>query len=87
VVDGSIHVIGGEDPGFLGGRVFAAHLVFDPEVREWRDAPLPIFDVHGAGGGVVEGEPVVVGGSRRQGALTPLALTGATQRYRGARAR
>jgi hypothetical protein len=83
MVDGRVHVVGGEDPGFLTGRVIAAHLVYDPDVGGWQDGPLPIFDVHGAGGGAVDGEVVIAAGSRRQGALTPLALTGATQRYLG----
>jgi N-acetylneuraminic acid mutarotase len=84
VVDDAVHVVGGEDPQLFGGRVLAVHLTADVAGDSaWQEAPLPIFDVHGAGGGTVDGELVVAGGSRRQGPLTPLAFTGATQRYEG----
>ncbi len=81
VVDGMVHVVGGEDPRVVRGGVIGRHLAYDPDEGWWLDCSLPFFDVHGAGGGAVDGELVVVGGSRRQGALSVLAWTGATQRY------
>jgi hypothetical protein len=78
VLDGEICAIGGrsDDQG-VQRRVD----ICDPAGDQWRDGPLPIVDVHGAGGGTVEGDLLVAGGSRRQGVLTPLAITGVTQRY------
>lgn len=81
VLDGSIHVVGGEDPGLLGGRVFSRHLVLRPGGDRWEELGPPMLAVHGAGYGVVGDELVVAGGARRQGLLSVLSWTGVTQRY------
>jgi N-acetylneuraminic acid mutarotase len=81
VLDGSIHVVGGEDPGLLGGRVFDRHLVLRPGGDRWEELGPTMLAVHGAGYGVVDDELVVAGGARRQGLLSVLSWTGVTQRY------
>jgi hypothetical protein len=81
VLDGAIHVVGGEDPGLFGGRVFARHLVLRPGEDGWEELGPPMLAVHGAGYGVVGDELVVAGGARRQGLLSVLSWTGVTQRY------
>lgn len=79
--DGRIHVVGGEDPGTLGGGVIDAHYVLDPQTNTWSTGPKAILAVHGAASDQVAGILVICGGARRQGAWSTLAWTGVTQRY------
>jgi hypothetical protein len=53
VLDGAIHVVGGEDPDLLGGRVHDRHVVLAPGAEAWEPAPEPLLPVHGAGYGVL----------------------------------
>jgi hypothetical protein len=81
VVDDAIHLVGGEDPATVRGGVIDIHLVLDVEQGTWREEePAPV-SVHGAGGGAIDGQLLVTGGSRRQGALSPLAWTDLTAAY------
>jgi N-acetylneuraminic acid mutarotase len=60
LLDGRIHVTGGED--FVRFATIAAHQVYDPTSNEWSPAaelPLPR---HGLGSAVIGGEWIVVGG-------------------------
>jgi hypothetical protein len=87
VLDGAIHVVGGEDPDLLGGRVHDRHVVLAPGAEAWEPAPEPLLPVHGAGYGVLPDGPgtealVIAGGSRRQGVLSVLAWTALTQEHR-----
>jgi N-acetylneuraminic acid mutarotase len=84
--DGRIHVVGGEDPGTIGGTVIDRHYVFDPATGTWSRGPTALLAVHGAGVDEVAGLLVVAGGARRQGALSVLAWTGVTQRFNPAEA-
>ena len=79
--DGRIHVVGGEDPGTIGGHVIDRHFILDPATGTWSRGPLALLAVHGAAAGEVEGLLVIAGGARRQGALSVLAWTGVTQRF------
>jgi N-acetylneuraminic acid mutarotase len=75
---GVIHLVGGEDPATVRGGVLDVHLALDVDEQVWREEePAPV-SVHGGGGGAIDGRLVVTGGSRRQGALSPLAWTGLT---------
>lgn len=79
--DGRIHVIGGEDPGTIGGNVIDRHYVLDPVSGTWSRGPTALLAVHGAAVDEVAGLLVIAGGARRQGALSVLAWTGVTQRF------
>jgi len=81
VIDGAIHVVGGERPRLFGGKVIDRHFVLARKSTRWREAAKPILAVHGAGAGVIDGQLVIAGGARRQGALSVLAWTGVTQAY------
>lgn len=79
--DGRIHVIGGEDPGTIGGGVISRHFTLAPGATEWSTGPRPLLAVHGAASDEVAGILIIAGGSRRQGAWSVLAWTGVTQRF------
>jgi N-acetylneuraminic acid mutarotase len=83
VIDGEIHLVGGEDPAVLGGGVIDRHLVLRRGAREWEELAAPPLAVHGAAGGAIDGELLVAGGSGRQGALSPLAWTDFAARFEG----
>jgi N-acetylneuraminic acid mutarotase len=80
LADGKIHVVGGEDPGTLGGQVLDRHYILNPTSGAWLPSTPPLLAVHGAASGVTGGVLVTAGGARRQGALSILAWTGMTQR-------
>lgn len=81
VIDGRIHLVGGEDPAILGGGTFDHHLVLEEDGEGWgRAEPAPLA-VHGAAGGVVDGRLHVIGGAARQGLLSVLAWTGYAASY------
>jgi N-acetylneuraminic acid mutarotase len=86
VLDGAIHVVSGEDPDLLGGRVHDRHVVLAGGGREWEQAPRPLLPVHGAGYGVLpdrgDDALVIAGGARRQGVLSAVSWTGITQVHR-----
>jgi N-acetylneuraminic acid mutarotase len=87
VLDGAIHVVSGEDPDLVGGRVHDRHVVLAPGADQWEPAPRPLLPVHGAGYGVLPDRGgtdalIVAGGARRQGVLSVLAWTGITQEHR-----
>jgi N-acetylneuraminic acid mutarotase len=86
LVDGRIHVVGGEDPGTIGGGVIDRHFVLDPETNTWGTGPKAPLAVHGAASDQVFGVLVICGGSRRQGSWSTLAWTGVTQRFEPAAA-
>lgn len=75
VVEGDIHLVGGEDPSVLGGGVIDRHLVLRRGAASWEEIAPPPLAVHGAAGGAIGGRLLVAGGSARQGALSPLAWT------------
>ena len=79
--DGRIHVIGGEDPGTIGGGVIDAHFMLDPETGTWSSGPKARLAVHGAASDQVAGIFLTAGGARRHGAWSILAWTGATFRF------
>lgn len=81
VLDGTIHVVGGERPGPFRGEVIDRHYRLTPRTSRWEEQPRPILAVHGAGGGAAGDQLIVVGGARREGALSVLAWTGVTQVY------
>jgi len=63
VLDGAIHVIGGE----TRGSVFANHEVYDPATDRWTTAPpLPVAR-HGLAAAVVGGKLYVIGGGPEAG--------------------
>lgn len=76
-----IHVVGGEDPATVGGHVLDLHYRLSAETGTWEKAPRPLMAVHGAAAVTFDGSLVVVGGSRRQGALSVLGWTGLMQAY------
>ncbi|HEX9696249.1 MAG TPA: kelch repeat-containing protein [Actinomycetota bacterium] len=77
--DGLIHVVGGEDPKMIGGRVYELHLAFDPIGAVWLEGPKPLLAVHGAAYADVTGKLVIIGGSRRQGTFSIFGWTGLVQ--------
>jgi N-acetylneuraminic acid mutarotase len=82
VLDGKLHVIGGENPAFLGGRVLTEHFVLPAGSTTWERRAPPALPVHGAGFGAYQGAVLVVaGGATRPGALSVLSWTGVTQIY------
>ncbi|HJR18282.1 MAG TPA: kelch repeat-containing protein [Actinomycetota bacterium] len=81
LADGRIHVVGGEDPGTLGGEVFDTHFVLDPATGTWGSGPKASLAVHGAASDQVAGILLIVGGARRHGAWSTLAWTGVSQRF------
>jgi hypothetical protein len=85
VVDDILHVVGGEDPGILGGHVTSTHVALDkPTGRwlRWQDPPLP---VHGSGFGVISDHLFIAGGASRPGALSTISWTGELQVFSGSR--
>jgi hypothetical protein len=74
-------VIGGEDPGTIGGGVIEKHFALTPGETSWSSAPRPLLAVHGAATDEVAGILIIAGGSRRQGAWSVVAWTGVTQRF------
>ncbi|HVL90842.1 MAG TPA: kelch repeat-containing protein [Actinomycetota bacterium] len=77
--DGLIHLVGGEDPRMLGGRVYDLHLAFDPIGSVWLEGPKPLLAVHGGAYADVTGKLLVIGGSRRQGTFSIFGWTGLVQ--------
>ena len=86
LIDRRIHVVGGEDPGTIGGGVIDRHFVLDPESGTWSTGPKAPLAVHGAASDQVAGILLICGGSRRQGAWSTIAWTGVTQRFEPAAA-
>ncbi|HEX9712863.1 MAG TPA: kelch repeat-containing protein [Actinomycetota bacterium] len=80
-LDDGLHVVGGEDPGTFGGGVIDRHYHLLPGAQTWQEAPLPIVATHGSASAVLSDKLVIVGGARRQGALSPLGWTGIVQVY------
>lgn len=60
VLDGRIHVTGGED--FVAFSTVAAHQVYDPSSAQWALGPELPLARHGLGSAVIDGEWIVVGG-------------------------
>src|SRR5437867_4331702 len=81
LADGRIHVIGGEDPGTIGGHVVDRHFVLDLTTNSWIAGPRALLAVHGPAFGEVAGELIIAGGARRQGTYSTLAWTGVTQKF------
>lgn len=81
VLGDGLHVIGGEDPGVLGGSVSRSHLVLTDPGEDWRRAPEAILAVHGAGYATTEEALIVAGGASRQGALSAISFVALTQAY------
>ncbi|SNR32994.1 N-acetylneuraminic acid mutarotase [Haloechinothrix alba] len=81
VVDGSVHVVDGEDPSPLTGGVLQRHFLLPSGADTWEEGPESMLAVHGAGYGVVRDELVIAGGASRQGLLSPLSWSEVTQRY------
>jgi len=63
VLDGAIHVIGGESRE----SVFANHEVYDPATDRWTTAPALPVARHGLAAAVVGGKLYVIGGGPKAG--------------------
>jgi N-acetylneuraminic acid mutarotase len=81
VIDGDVHVVGSEDPSFLGGGVSASHYVFGKRGTRWKQLSRQPLGVHGAAYGVWEESLIVAGGASRNGALSVISWTDATQLF------
>lgn len=79
VVDDALHVVGGEDPDLVGGRVIASHFVLEKGDDGWTEAERPLLAVHGAAFCSHGGRLFLAGGASRQGALSTISWTGLTQ--------
>lgn len=79
VIDGDVHVVGSEDPSFIGGGVSASHYVFRAKGTRWKEIARQPLGVHGAAYGVWNGQLVVAGGASRNGALSVISWSDATQ--------
>lgn len=80
VLEDGLHVVGGEHPGVVSGRVIDAHYVLNERGR-WRRAIRPILPVHGAGYAVMSRRLVIAGGAAREGLLSTISWTPITQGY------
>src|SRR2546428_11622176 len=69
LLDGAIHVIGGE----TRGSVFANHEVYDPATDRWTTAPALPVARHGLAAAVVGGRLYVIGGGPPPGLAPPAA--------------
>jgi N-acetylneuraminic acid mutarotase len=81
VIDDDVHVVGSEDPSFIGGGVSASHYVFGKRGTRWKELPRQPLGVHGAAYGVWDDALVVAGGASRNGALSVISWTDTTQLY------
>ncbi len=79
VIDGDVHVVGSEDPSFFGGGVSASHYVFRAKGSRWKQLARQPLGVHGAAYGVYQDSLIVAGGASRNGALSVISWTDATQ--------
>jgi hypothetical protein len=82
VLEDTIHVVGGEDPGLAGGQVIDEHFFVGASDRAWRRGPRAMLAVHGAGFGVYDNLLIVAGGAAREGLLSTISWTPVTQLYR-----
>jgi N-acetylneuraminic acid mutarotase len=83
IIDGVIHVSGGEDPD--RGTVVEHHWRLDTSggrLARWEPLPPPPLAVHGVPGVAVGDLFLVIGGSSRPGGDSATAWTGAVQAYR-----
>ena len=81
VIDGDVHVVGSEDPSFIGGGVSSSHYVFRAKGSRWKQLAREPLGVHGAAYGVWDEALVVAGGAARNGALSVISWTDATQLF------
>jgi len=81
VLDNNLHVIGGENPALLGGRVLKDHFLLPADSTHWEKRAQPMLPVHGAAFGAIPGVLIVAGGATRSGATSILSWTGVTQIY------
>jgi hypothetical protein len=81
VLGGRLHVIGGEDPDLVGGRVIPSHFSLGLGERRWHREPQVMLPVHGAGFGEHRGRLYIAGGASRQGALSTISWTAVTQSF------
>lgn len=81
VLEGRVHVVGGEDPALLTGNAVKRHFSIAPDEAEWERESDAMVQFHAAASGVIDGRLYIAGGSRRQGPLSPLAYTGLTQSF------
>lgn len=80
VLNGRIHVAGGEILGVIG-ETFAAHEVYDPRIGTWSQAePLPTAR-HGLTSATLGARWYVIGGATRAGWRTPFTLTDRVEVY------
>lgn len=82
VLEDNIHVVGGEDPRFVRGRVIDEHVFIGAGDRTWRTAPGAALPVHGAASCVYVNLLIVTGGATREGLLSTISWTPVTQMYR-----
>ncbi len=82
VVGDRVVVAGGEDPSLVRGKVFAEVEIYDPKADRWEVAPPMPTPRHGLGGAGYRGMALFVGGSGRQGALSPTAWSGVVEGFR-----
>ena len=81
VLGGNLHVVGGENPAFIGGGVMSDHFFLRAGSKRWERRARPPLAVHGAGFGDYQGVMFIAGGAARQGALSVLSWTNVTQIY------
>jgi hypothetical protein len=81
VVDGTSHLVGGEDPAIFGGETIDVHLTLPRGADRWAQTGRTPLAVHGAAAGVLGGRLVIAGGARRHGLLSPLAWTDMAAAY------
>ena len=82
ILDGVIYLSGGEDPA--SGVIVDRHWRLDTAFAEgeaWDALPAPPLAVHGVPGIAVGGRFLIIAGSRRPGAQSNTAWTGATQAF------
>jgi hypothetical protein len=85
VIDGDLHVVGGEDPGLFGGRVTSTHIALARPEGRWVKWQEPLLPVHGAAFGVDQDHLFIAGGASRPGALSTISWTATTQVFSGPR--
>jgi hypothetical protein len=79
VADGTIVVVGGEDPAVVGGGIVHRHWRLADDRDRWEPLLPPPLVTHGSADGVLDGRLVIAGGASRQGALSPTSWTATTQ--------
>jgi N-acetylneuraminic acid mutarotase len=79
VVNGRIHILGGEGCiGDLGG-VFRSHEVYDPRTNTWSLAPPMLTPRHGFAAAAINGRIYAVSGVNNAGGTGPLSVVNVSE--------